>query len=812
MKQFWRTFVLGACLLGAPWLVHGMATSGIDLTKSTMQINFTPDEKAEVKEITCFGETKSVLNSAVELFTNPKLLKDVLAKFKDDDRKISRRSAETIQIDIQNSNSDTLKQCFKNAGTYKITVKLVDAVGNEAEKAFNFKIMPGDIDAENIDTLINTCTGKYADGSDVCKAGVVLRDSYGNKVYKASNAKVEIPREQQALFRTDDGNLGLSLKNGLMVNNQLLKNSSISAVTGYEGVFSIDLVSWVPTLRNINNVTEEVAKNLKILVKQVPNIANNGDAGTLIPLVETKELEQPILFKRPVLLNINLQPGTLAGGDDTNSDRLDGTFNPLGANEFANNMYDNQRIKISLVPNMDRVNNLMSNFKGGFFNLSDELTYERRTGKIAEDDSTKYDKIELLAKIDRNGTLPSNLSLTGAAGKEVAHSYLDDSGYHVGLSFNKDGIFSKFSNALNPSNYFALGLNNKSVDYIFNFNMPSGSGADGNNKLMPEFDLQSIVEYDVQIGENKKTVRYFAGNSIGQINVAKGVYIEGTVIKRDTTTKFLSNDLQALSGISQTDVRENITRNAFALVRESNNIKESNVDLTTSPDAPFGVDGVLIVKEKNVKIGGKLPSGKKTVVIVDGNLLIADNTYYGNEANDSFGVILINTDTQTVPPSTGNIFVYSTVQNIRGSFFADGGFVNTSTVNLSNLNVDNIDLTSDKQLRLVGALLTMNTVGGAAKNTNDPYLYHPWGMEPKGSSQLISPKYDLLYIRNLNLDMQSCLPLGEYNASSFVSGNCKNDDSSPTGREKSYSFILRFDRKAIEQSPPGFKRIQVINQ
>ena len=128
-----------------------------------------------------------------------------------------------------------------------------------------------------------------------------------------------------------------------------------------------------------------------------------------------------------------------------------------------------------------------------------------------------------------------------------------------------------------------------------------------------------------------------------------------------------------------------------------------------------------MVRGADVTIGNNsgtlfdLPSGKKTLIVIDGNVTIRANTRYVSE-DDSFGLIVANSDPRPYP-ETGNIYVHSEVTNIRGSFFADGGMF--TYLNINNTNPDFVDvidaqnkpLLLNKQLRVVGAMLTKNTVG-----------------------------------------------------------------------------------------------------
>ncbi len=290
------------------------------------------------------------------------------------------------------------------------------------------------------------------------------------------------------------------------------------------------------------------------------------------------------------------------------------------------------------------------------------------------------------------------------------------------------------------------------------------------------------------------------------VYLTAGADIEGGVLAENEDFVYITsddNDLndQALflGGDNSIDVREEATRNAYELTRGIN--PENNVGATMNLDLSSLDDGgITYIKGGLVRIGvGGTPGapvtitgGSHTVIVEDGNVLIAGDYEYGLP-DDILGVMVINTDPSPAP-STGNIFVHQGIRKFAGVFFSDGSLTTTQSMNApsfaENFDRETINGTLDRQLILTGALLTRNTLGGSELLD----IRNPWG-QPITLEE--SQKYDLHYVRRYT-------PV--YNPNTGLQTN-QNKCTQLNGLDcydNKRSFIIRIDPKIGYNPPPGF--------
>jgi hypothetical protein len=376
-------------------------------------------------------------------------------------------------------------------------------------------------------------------------------------------------------------------------------------------------------------------------------------------------------------------------------------------------------------------------------------------------------------------------------------------------------------------------INTKSVDlessYSFNtssneINTTIQSGSDPQKGLA----LGTTVTYKIDVN----TVSYPAGGigladfnggtnpegtevgyNIGELEVDMvGVDIEGRILGDKVGQLQTEAGIQSLqiADITPRDIRTKITENAHRLIRGSDNVQTG--DNLTFDKNWFNTTNVAIA-EGNVELSGELPSGKNTLIITDGNLLIKNNVTYNEStaSNDSFGVILIN-DTHEKYPETGNIFVHPDVRQFVGTYYADGGLMANDDKNNTPenaLNTDKVVSSGDgkniNQLLLTGTLFTRNTIGGAIAK-EEKYLT-PWeDLDSSDENKKKALRYDLHFVRqyapqlensspppNLIENKHNCAPDGG------TSPNYSNCD------ENTDAFVIRVDRKASALPPPGFE-------
>lgn len=320
-----------------------------------------------------------------------------------------------------------------------------------------------------------------------------------------------------------------------------------------------------------------------------------------------------------------------------------------------------------------------------------------------------------------------------------------------------------------------------------------------------------------------------------------GADIEGQIVNRDDTS-FLSQEtggvdesrIVRMGNVSVLDVREDITRSAYALVRgRAATNGDTSLDLSSLEDG-----GVSYFRGGMVEIGQigdptKTVSGKHTLVIEDGNLWIKSDIKY-NSPEASLGVILINSSVTpniipagqplagiTTGPDTGNIFVNNQVQHMVGTYFAADGAFLSSVLFTKPSSDDILDFDSEeaeepsnlgKQLVLEGTLLTRNTLGGSMIEP----LVTPWGkietlVDAVNAVNLdrateLAQKYDLHFVRRHNAsrpdaaDQTSSDPTAPPVA---TLGSCTRINDACDSNK--HSFVIRPDGRIQNNPPPGFE-------
>ncbi|MCF7812654.1 hypothetical protein K9M59_03630 [Candidatus Gracilibacteria bacterium] len=288
-----------------------------------------------------------------------------------------------------------------------------------------------------------------------------------------------------------------------------------------------------------------------------------------------------------------------------------------------------------------------------------------------------------------------------------------------------------------------------------------------------------------------------------------GVDIEGGVLG-DITKMILQGGTEQVAEVTANDIRQNITENAFRLIRGADN---TYTGPQTFDSSWFDTSDVAIVDVEGglVKLSGSLPSGRKTLVVKNGNLFIEGDVTYGDVNNDSFGVILLN-ETQGEYPETGNIFVNPNVLQIAGTYYADGGFMSVDETVITPTLADVINAPDNSQLYtqllLTGTLFTRNTIGGAliGGDVLNPTYSTPWEESLTGAEGREKAfHYDLHFVRRYTPQLANPDPLGDpienrvrcapAGGSEPEYNECDNNDN---------AFVIRIDRKVAELPPPGF--------
>lgn len=398
-----------------------------------------------------------------------------------------------------------------------------------------------------------------------------------------------------------------------------------------------------------------------------------------------------------------------------------------------------------------------------------------------------------LAYDNSETNIPSSLtSLTVNSTTEFCDSELDEDGNLQGCDNLNETLPStnistqNIQKRLGPIYTELVGLDSVALTTILSYSLGEQTISYPAGALGDIFDNISSPNEIIGL-EGILDVKFIGAN----IESFAGVDSNETVLGVEGGEQILNIGLNS----SKTDIYEEIVKNGFELARNSVNIQETNTG-GDNLSALFSGKDVIIVKLTSgttFEIGQNgsdtnLPNGKKTLVLIDANLKINGNLVYKN-TDDSFGVIILRTKAGA-NPEVGNIFVAPNVQKIAGSYFADGGFMNNDGTVISTGNSDTTDQTN--QLRLVGSLLSRNTLGGSLREgSNGEVNFTPWGnstSEPATNNNE-ARRYDLHFVRRYYCDQAN------NNCSKAVPGETQNNAA----------FIIRPDNKATIAPPPGFK-------
>ncbi len=620
-----------------------------------------------------------------------------------------------------------LANCFNSAGDYTLTINLVDKAGNTNQKIKSFKVVAGTPTAA---TLNGSCQNKVANNSDFCELTLVLSDDYGNKVTN-QQPKVYSPTSDFS----NDANEGIKFRSGLQVaksdNNFILLTGNKNFAELLPDNKMVKLKALAPSIKkeNINDSKGHSAVLSRIISRGIEFIFTNlkkvNQDGTLGSGIADLNFTKSIKFLNPFKVVPSIENDL--ENEHVVKVELTGGKNDLGASIDSNSGEIEAR---------DILNNLCEQTTDENGNTS--LTNCNYNPEWAENNLNDIAGQSIIHN-DRYLNEPNSSTIGENSVALVTKVFYKLAGNLI--SYPAGAVGGMFDSISNPSEI--IGLNTQNIDAKF-------IGAD--------------IEGFVAVNDEK------------------------TVLGTDTK-KILNIGLNS----NKVDIYEEIVKNGWELARNSANKFEDNssFDLSSAFQnndvAVVDLSGANSVASKILSISGKLPSGQKTLILIDGNLKITGDLYYNSSTQntDSFGVIILRREAGEYP-EVGNIFVNSDVQKIAGSYFADGGFMNNDGNEINTGNTQD----SIKQLLLEGSLISRNTLGGSLRGTdasgNSQPDYTPWGTT---DNETVSKRYDLHFVRRYYCDQanNSC--------SDAVSGETKN----------TAAFIIRPDQKATLLPPPGFK-------
>ncbi len=677
----------------------GTAESGINWnsTNSTITIsNFSPSHPDHLANFYCFGQTTFPVTQPLSFFVP---------------------ASEAPEGDfMQRTITSNHSECFQQAGIYEITIQLEDNAGNSRQESFSLEIRPNTPTQSNSsitshqfqkaldNTTLSAPSGTVdcsqenlvANNVDSCGIRATFRDHFDNIYELDGNEQIdiEISGKTPGITNLDITSFPIdNFFNGLNITPQNLDQSDANSNKN----FDISLTALAPSLEIITSNLSSYFNLSRITSYPttirflVPQVNTDGSLSTNKETINESINAQFIPWVR-VRLSNQAPSGSNFNTPDTNIQMPDGE--PVTFHAFADNIVNH------LLP--PQFNTKIRGFTSSNVDLYNQ----------------DIDNLPQGFDINSNGVTSDNHT----------ENFVTTSNQH---SYNP-------SEKVSISSTINLNINHNST--LYNISHPAGNlgtyiGTD------PAFVGQSLTN--------------IYGDPFTQISmVAIGADIEGKAYG-PFNIKQQSNNLSVLTNLSGSDLREDIMRNVYKLIRG----KAARTSTEFNIDTGFTNEDLVYFKNTNVRLTGtgsfpdaiRFDEGAKTLIIENGNLLIdRDILYPDNNTNHHFGIILINSN--TTDRRTGNLFIHGEVQHMNATVYADGSLlstletdptllnVNEVITNRNQSNLDNPSAPLGKQLIFNGMLFTKNTIGGAA----DTPPQNPWQEDVTLTE---AQKYDLNYLR-----------------------------------------------------------------
>ena len=665
---------------------------------------------------------------------------------------------------------------FATTGSYTLTLKIFDKAGNDQTATFYIDIFPGD--ANNGTSTLGDfdCTTNHAlaNNLDTCTAKLTAKDEFGNAIFG---------REFQAYFAEQDTEGSYNL----------LANTDDPAQTAFQNGLRFDRASAEFA------AFDSVQKHTQAYETAAGNVANPGTGET--PDIAVSSLVPTLqIYESNEIAHLSQDPKAhLASEIPRNTEIVfvspeidkDGTESASAT------------VEISYEPSFQFGRWVKSTIDGDENILLDE----QKTMNISA--STEYGSKNLPTDFE--------ISLKGWAPESTEFDEQDLGNTGNISSGNLDGISSLFENISVPTKTIDLKTHLRGIGDNVLTNLKT---AFTSQIKIPVSDLdENATEREViypggnfgnTVGNQQQLEQEFDEEDLFEIcpnNYCDSTGIEGFTIGANISGNILTSGTSAiqsqsstavdLGGIEVKDIREETTANAYEIIRgmapiplEENQVITEN--FLEEKDVFYYSGGTVKIEPLT---GDYAFSGVKTLLIEDGNLLIAGDMQYAGPT-DSLGVILINSNIGE-KPDTGNIFVNKDVKKFVGTYFADGSLTSTTKTGETNSIPDigdELDRDADrggvldKQLLLEGTLFTKNTLGGSYL---DP-MQNPWGEEDDIAD---AQKYDLHFVRRY-----SPLLFPEEEKIDY----CVNISETQCDPEGS-SFLIRPDNRVQFFPPPGFR-------
>lgn len=186
---------------------------------------------------------------------------------------------------------------------------------------------------------------------------------------------------------------------------------------------------------------------------------------------------------------------------------------------------------------------------------------------------------------------------------------------------------------------------------------------------------------------------------------------------------------------------------------------------------------------KTVEIN-HIPDGIRSIIVIGGDVVITSNLQNISKNSPRAIIVLKNIHGQG-----GNLYIKENVTNIDASIFTEKSLLSgegehaiDSQKRLYNDTAEELAKLPKNQLYIRGSLFSLNTIGGASKDSKNPQC--PYYIDCTGEN---APRYDLNYMRS-------------FDPRDIVTGRAKR-----AYRDHSldkFSVIIEYDYGIIVNPPP----------
>jgi hypothetical protein len=547
--------------------------------------------------------------------------------------------------------SNPSDRCLQVAGTYSMTMNLLDNAGNIQSIPLESFVIKSATPDQNESEFSVTCNNPIANASDTCAVELRLRDQFKNDIEQELD---DITLTASLIEDADDANEQTRFRAGLRMNGASL--GSIPPFTWkMTDPFSASLSAIAPSIQRVETGIEGtylatvVDRDINFTLSNISKINTNGTV--LEEYFQFSDLPMTLRFGTP----IEITPGFAAERIDFGDHVVINSVLDRPSGTIPSDIVTSTLKSVSEHLFLDPANNVPD--ENGILPPGTQLN-ESFTFEPVLDTETKP-VVRIITALNAYDEVPENISLVTSAAYTLSG---------MPVLYPAGAIGQPIANAITDNGFFP--------EDIVGFNTTN-------------IDLKNI---GVSI----------EGIVIGDLDQ---MYLVGGDKNKMTT----------LSSLHTVDIREKIIKNAYQLIRNATNIttnaNEFNWELFNDKDVVVVDLTEQDLPNATLTLnGGTFPAGQKTLIVVNGNVLFAGDYTYDNAATDSFGLILLR-DTAGPEPERGNIFVHSNVQKLSGTLFADGGFFHGDTATRATANMG----LRGKQLRLTGSLLARNTIGGSRR-------------------------------------------------------------------------------------------------